>query len=106
MQQSGEKKMNKMMYSTQWEPFFKLPKKQELRANNFRGPKSSLYTRDYVAQSLDGRGAMMRNDLYTTKQKRDAMDMRTTMKVSPLHLTNLTHITTERLQRLAHGCSR
>lgn len=71
-----------MLYSTQWEPFYNLPKKPNTLTLNYRGAGKSLYQRDYLEHPADEKGIVMTNDFYTTKQKRESVDYRTTARVS------------------------
>ncbi len=46
-----------------------------------KGPKQSLYQRDYVEHPLDAQGPVLKNDFYGTFINNEPMDYGTTMRV-------------------------
>lgn len=76
-----------MRYTDKWEPFFKLPKRVNRMSLDYKVMGTSLYQRDFVEHPADAKGIVMKNDFYTTSQKRGAMDNRSTMRVIAFNLS-------------------
>lgn len=71
----------RMKYTDQWEPFFKIPKRVNRIHLDYKTMGNSLYQRDFVEHPADAKGIVMKNDFYTTMQKRQAMDNQSTSRV-------------------------